>query len=103
MEEIKGSVASSRERFRTASRMWHLWLGFASAEDYSEAYETSPSRKRKPIESLWQAIVQQQRRARKVLLRSASIEQELRRMLKKDAQFRGMQKSAIEAIVQGHS
>ena len=101
MEEMKGSVASSRERFRTASRMWHLWLGFASAEDHSEAYEMNPSGKRKAIESPWQAIVQQQRRAREVLLRSANIEQELRRMLKKDAQFRGVQKSAIEAIVQG--
>jgi superfamily II DNA helicase RecQ len=102
VEEMKGSVASSRERFRTASRMWHLWLGFASAENHSETYETIQGGKRKPIESPWQAVVQQQRRAREVLLRSADIEQELRRMLKKDAQFRGMQKSAIEAIVQGH-
>lgn len=101
MDEMKGSVASERERFRTASRMWHLWLGFGSVDGHSDTYEFTPGGKRKPIESPWQEIVQQQRRAREVLLRSIHIETELCRMLKKPAQFRGMQRSAIEAIVRG--
>ena len=101
MEEMGGAVASTRERFRIASRMWHLWLGFVSAEDQSETHESTGIRKRKRIETPWEAIAQERRRARELLLRSVDPEQELRRMLGSDVRFRGEQKRAIEAIVRG--
>jgi RecQ family ATP-dependent DNA helicase len=101
MQEMKGSVASVREGFRTASRIWHMWLGFTSAEDAIDIYNATKDKKRKLALPPWEEAVQQRRRAREKLLNTVDIHQELRRMFPKDVTFRGVQEQAMRAIVRG--
>jgi superfamily II DNA or RNA helicase len=92
--EQAGAVADKRQQFRASSPDWHRFLGFqADVEDGKE----SRKRKRAPFES--EADEARIHRWQRLKI-DASAQQ---RMMGNTAEFRGMQKEAIEAIVAGKS
>ncbi|MGI4799967.1 MAG: DEAD/DEAH box helicase [Janthinobacterium lividum] len=105
LSEMSGSVAEQRKQFRQSSGMWHAFLGFASAEEEegAEQYKVNADRKRMksgPV-TAWEEQAEQTRVARWKWLKKVDLDDELKRMIGPDAEFRGTQKPAIEAIVRG--
>jgi superfamily II DNA helicase RecQ len=94
--EQAGAVADKRQQFRRSSADWHRFLGFQSAID--EGYACK-KRKRAPFES----EADESRMERLGRLRKMDVVAQLKRMMGKDAVFRGVQEEAIKAITAGES
>nr|GEZ17793.1 RecQ helicase L2 [Tanacetum cinerariifolium] len=93
--ELAGVVADRRQQFRASSTDWHRFLGFqADGED-----DNPRKRKRAPFE----CEADEARVDRWARLRKMDTAAQLQRMMGKTAEFRGVQKEAIEAIVAGRS
>ena len=94
--EQAGAVADKRQRFRASSTDWHRFLCFQSAV---EGQAGSKKRKRAPFET----EAEEGRIDRWARLRKMDAERELKRMMGKEATFRGVQGEAIQAITAGAS
>jgi hypothetical protein len=94
--EQAGAVADKRQQFRTSSTDWHRFLGFGAGAEEEKA---SKKRKRAPFES----EADEARIDRWGRLRRMDTAAQLQQMMGKAAEFRGVQKEAIEAIVAGKS
>jgi RecQ family ATP-dependent DNA helicase len=94
--EQAGAVADKRQQFRTSSTDWHRFLGFGAGV---EEGTTGKKRKRAPFES----EADEARIDRWGRLRKMDTTAQLQRMMGKTAEFRGVQKEAIDAIVAGQS
>jgi superfamily II DNA helicase RecQ len=94
--EQAGAVADKRQQFRMLSTDWHRFLGFqvGVADD-----DGCKKRKRAPFES----EADEARMDRWGRLRKMDTAAQLQRMMGKAAEFRGVQKEAIDAIVAGKS
>ena len=90
--EQAGAVADRRQRFRMSSTDWHRSLGFQAD---TEREEGCKKRKRAPFES----EADEARIERWARLRKMEAAAQLQRMMGKTAEFRGVQKEAIDAIV----
>lgn len=102
INERDGTVASTRARFRTVSCMWHLWLGFDTAFDHEGRDGSQKTGKRKTSEMPWEAVMEAKQAARWKHLRGADIQTSLQQMMRSGAaRFRGVQREAIQAIVEG--
>lgn len=102
ISERDGTVASTRARFRTVSCMWHLWLGFDTAFDHEGREGTQTKGKRKTSEMPWEAVMEAKQAARWKHLRGADTQAGLQQMMRSGAaRFRGVQREAIQAIVEG--
>lgn len=102
ISERDGTVASTRARFRTVSCMWHLWLGFDTAFDHEGRDGRQTIGKRKTSEMPWEAVMEAKQAARWKHLRGADIQTGLQQMMRSGAaRFRGVQREAIQAIVEG--
>ena len=94
--EQAGAVADRRRQFRMSSTDWHRFLGFqADMQDGEECKK----RKRAPFES----EADEARIDRWGRLRKMDTAAQLQRIMGKAAEFRGVQKEAIDAIVAGKS
>jgi superfamily II DNA helicase RecQ len=94
--EQAGAVADKRQQFRASSTDWHRFLGFqASQEDNTK----SRKRKRAPFES----EADEARIDRWQRLRKMDSSKQLKRMMGIEAEFRGVQREAIDAITAGES
>lgn len=96
--EGKFEVQSQKEQFRQVSQEWHRFLGFRSAHE-GAGFQGGTKRKR----SHWEAVNQEMQEMRWKQLKYANVQAKLEMILGPGAQFRGKQKPAIEAIMQGHS
>ena len=94
--ELAGAVAEKRQWFRASSTDWHRFLGFQSAVGEEDMLK---KRKRAPFES----EAEEGRIDRWVRLRKMDAAAQLRRMMGKEATFRGVQEDAIKAITAGKS
>ena len=94
--EQAGAVADKRQQFRASSGDWHRFLGFCDAEEEKTAIG---KRKRAPFES----EADEARMDRWGRLRKMDTTAQMKRMMGKTAEFRGVQKEAIDAIVAGKS
>ena len=94
--EQAGAVADKRQQFRMSSTDWHRFLGFGAGV---EEGTMSKKRKRAPFES----EADEARIDRWGRLRKMDTAAQLQRMMGKAAEFRGVQKEAIDAIVAGKS
>jgi superfamily II DNA helicase RecQ len=94
--EQAGAVADKRQQFRASSSDWHRFLGF---DDGGKGETTSKKRKRAPFES----EADEARMDRWGRLRKMDTTAQLQRMMGKTAEFRGVQKEAMAAIVAGES
>jgi hypothetical protein len=98
-ELMEGSnvVIGRREKFRHVSQEWHKFLQFKSAQETST--DAGQKRKRPSLDD----DMQHAQMARWKRLRTVDIHDELRQMLGDKAEFRGLQKSALEAIMENKS
>ncbi|KAF2008251.1 P-loop containing nucleoside triphosphate hydrolase protein, partial [Aaosphaeria arxii CBS 175.79] len=96
MMEQAGVVASRRSQFRMSSIDWHRLLGVGSVQEDKDAYK---KRKRAPYED----EADEARVDRWMRMRKMDTATPLQRMMGETAQFRGLQKEAIEAMVAGES
>ena len=94
--EQAGAVADRRQQFRTSSTDWHQFLGFQADREHEQGCR---KRKRAPFES----EADEARVDRWARLRKMDTAAQLQRMMGKTAEFRGVQKEAIDAIVAGKS
>ena len=94
--EQTGAVADKRQQFRASSMDWHRFLGFQSAMDEGCG---GKRRKRAPFESQ----AEESRVDRWQRLRKMNTGVQLKRMIGKEAMFRGVQEEAVKAIVSGES
>jgi RecQ family ATP-dependent DNA helicase len=94
--EQAGAVADKRQQFRASSTDWHRFLGFQGG---AEEETKSRKRKRAPFES----EADEARMDRWGRLRKMDTTAQLKRMMGKTAEFRGVQKEAIDAIIAGES
>jgi RecQ family ATP-dependent DNA helicase len=94
--EQAGAVADKRQQFRMSSTEWHRFLGFPVDMEHEEGCR---KRKRAPFES----EADEARIDRWGRLRKMDTAAQLQRMMGKAAEFRGVQKEAIDAIVAGKS
>jgi RecQ family ATP-dependent DNA helicase len=94
--EQAGAVASKRQQLRASSTNWHRFLGFQAGVDDGEK---SRKRKRAPFEN----EADDARIDRWQRLRKMDSSKQLKRMMGNEAEFRGVQKEAIEAITAGQS
>jgi RecQ family ATP-dependent DNA helicase len=95
-EEQAGAVADKRQQFRMSSTDWHRFLGFQAGVDDDDRCK---KRKRAPFET----EADEARIDRWGRLRKMDTAAQLQRMMGKAAEFRGVQKEAIDAIVAGKS
>jgi superfamily II DNA helicase RecQ len=93
--EQAGAVADKRQQFRALSTDWHRFLGVQGSVDE----KTSKKRNRAPFES----EADEARIDRWGRLRKMDTVAQLQRIMGKTAEFRGVQKEAIDAIVAGKS
>jgi superfamily II DNA helicase RecQ len=93
--EQAGAVADRRQQFRASSTDWHRFLGFQDVEEE----KSSKKRKRAPFES----EADEARIDRWGRLRKMDTTAQLKRMMSKTAEFRGVQAEAIQAIISGES
>lgn len=94
--ELAGVTADRRQAFRASSTDWHRFLGFPSAV---EAALDVKKGKKAPFES----EADEARIDRWGRLRKMDTTVQLQQMMGKTAEFRGVQKEAIAAIVAGES
>lgn len=98
IHEQPGTTAYRRQIFRVVSEDLHRWLLFPSATAHADGKGAAGPH------SPWQVEAEQHRVYWQLQLQEASLENELREMTGDDqAQFRGMQRPALEAIQQGRS
>jgi superfamily II DNA helicase RecQ len=93
--EQAGAVADRRQQFRTSSTDWHRFLGFQADMEHGGCRK----RKRAPFES----EADEARVDRWSRLRKMDTAAQLQRMMGKEAEFRGVQKESINAIIAGKS
>jgi hypothetical protein len=94
--EQAGAVADKRQQFRASSTDWHRFLGFQAGVDDGEK---SRKRKRAPFETeADEARIDRWQRLRKI-----DSSKQLKRMMGNEAEFRGIQREAINAITAGES
>ena len=91
-EEWRGTTTSEREGFRRVSRDWHRLIGWPSAKRGKEGDERV--QRRVKLEQEQRAIKREEK------MRSIDIEHQLRSMYGDRAEFRGIQKRALESIVE---
>jgi RecQ family ATP-dependent DNA helicase len=96
--EGNDTIISRRERFRRISQQWHRFLEFASTCPADPSHGRT-KRKRSSVEDEMDEV--QVQRWKK--LRTVDIQQALEDMYGAGAQFRGLQKPALEAIMRNES
>lgn len=99
-ELIEGSnvVISCREKFRQVSIRWHRFFEFGSAGSAGSSPDSGQKRKRSLEDDLQHAQMARWKR-----LKEVDIQDELKQMLGDKAEFRGLQKSALKAIMSNKS
>jgi superfamily II DNA helicase RecQ len=90
--EQAGAVAGKRQQFRASSSDWHRFLWFQKDQQEGMA---SKKRKRAPFES----EADEARMDRWERLQKMDTTAQLKRMMSKTAEFRGVQEAAMAAIV----
>jgi hypothetical protein len=93
--ELAGAVADKRQQFRASSTDWHRFLGF-QVDGEEKSWR---KRKQAPFE----CEADEARVDRWARLRKMDTAAQLQRIMGKTAEFCGMQKEAINAIVAGRS
>ncbi|KAG8630425.1 hypothetical protein KVT40_002044 [Elsinoe batatas] len=107
MQEMTGSVTEVRKGYRASSRMWHAFLRFPSATDGTgegTEYGTGDKRSRSDTDKViiqWQDGQERAQVARWKLARQIDLDMELRRAFGEEAEFRGQQREALQAIMRG--
>jgi superfamily II DNA helicase RecQ len=91
--ELAGSLTHLRQRFHSASQMWHRFLQFESS--YLSVHHGK--RYRDPFEDEYERL----HLARWKRIRDLDLDATLIKMLGEGSQFRGIQRAAIEAVVRG--
>jgi RecQ family ATP-dependent DNA helicase len=94
IRERDGVVESMRQQFRKVSETWHAFLKFESS---LEAENGSRKRKRAPFEEDWEDA----RIDRWKKLRRNDASRELKKLMGDEAEFRGIQQGAIQAVMRG--
>ena len=89
---------TQKEKYRQVSQEWHRFLGFKSA---TEGFGINVGTKRK--KSHWEHVNTEMQELRWKQLRYANVQAKLETMLGPGAQFRGKQRPAIDAVMQGQS
>ncbi|CAI7634108.1 unnamed protein product [Penicillium pancosmium] len=98
MQEAPGTVAFRRTMFRNISQDWHKFLGFPA--DSLATVRAEKKRKRAP----WEDEQQEDQLERRFKLAETKPEEALQHFMgSSTVRFRGIQKSAIQAIQQGFS
>ena len=93
-------VVSRREKFRHISQEWHKFWQFGSTGTNTEAsVNAGQKRKRETLEG----SMQNAQMARWKRLQTVDIREEMKQMLGDDAEFRGLQEPALEAIMKNKS
>jgi superfamily II DNA helicase RecQ len=95
--EGSNAVVGRREKFRHVSQEWHKFWQFKSAGQ--EASMNGQKRKRVTLEG----NTKDAQLARWKRLQTVDIREELKQMLGDEAEFRGLQKPALEAIMKNKS
>ena len=90
-------VIGRQEKFQQVSQEWHKFLQFKSAQETGT--DAGQKQKRPSLDD----DMQHAQMARWKRLRTVDIHDELRQMLGDKAEFRGLQKSALEAIMENKS
>lgn len=88
-------VIGRREKFRQVSIEWHKFFQFESAK----TMDSTQKRKRQSLDD----DIQHAQIARWKRLKTVDIQEELKQMLGDNAEFRGEQKPALEAIMANKS
>ena len=96
IRERDGVVESMRQQFRKVSETWH---GFLKFESSLEVENGSRKRKRAPFEEDWEEA----RADRWKKLRRMDGSRELKKLMGDEAEFRGVQQGAIEAVMRGEA
>jgi superfamily II DNA helicase RecQ len=89
---------TQKEKYRQVSQEWHRFLGFKSA---TEGFGINTGMKRK--KSHWEQVNKEMQELRWKQLKYANVQAMLEMILGAGAKFRGKQKPAIDAIMQGQS
>ncbi|KAL8991046.1 MAG: hypothetical protein Q9169_007961 [Polycauliona sp. 2 TL-2023] len=93
IREQDGVVEGMRQKFRRASENWHRFMGFQIP---GEGIHGEGKRK----QAGWEANAESGRRKRHRRMRTVDVDSELRQMMNDEqAEFRGFQKSVVEAIM----
>jgi len=102
-ELMEGSnvVISRREKFRQVSQEWHKFWQFGSAGTNTEEASVNAGQKRKRVTS--EGNTKDAQMARWKRLQTIDIREEMKQMLGDDAEFRGLQEPALEAIMKNKS
>ena len=95
--EMQGAIASQRESYFRASQEWHQFLGLDSSS-MTNGHKRKASKMMDPTDPAFES-----RLARVKRLRRMDLEGKLREMLGPEVEFRGIQRPAIEMIIQGLS
>jgi superfamily II DNA helicase RecQ len=99
--EGNNTVVGRREKFRHVSQEWHRFWQFRSVETNTENASINAGQKRKRVTS--EGNMQNAQMARWKRLQTVDIREELKQMLGDEAEFRGLQKPALEAIMKNKS
>ena len=95
--EGNDSIISRREKFRRISQSWHRFLEFASSRP--DPVSGGTKRKRSSVEDEMDEV----QAVRWKKLRTVDIQQALEDVCGRQAEFRGLQKPALEAIIRNES
>lgn len=105
LHEMNGSTAEMRKQFQQSSIMWHAFLRFESSTEMERDYEVKTGRKRQIVKTgfagTWKDDTERARIARWKFTKSVDVDKELKRMMGPQAEFRGTQRAAMEAIMRG--
>lgn len=108
IREMSGSIAEVRKGYKAASIMWHAFLRFGSVIDEEKRDGGVRSRKRKRFEGEeapvnWHDGMEKAQVLRWKLAKSLDLEVELKRVFGENATYRGQQKEALQAIMNGEA
>lgn len=105
IQEMSGSVVEVRKGFRASSVMWHAFLRFPSAMDGDDGEKRAGSKRGRSevgrVMINWQDGQERAQVGRWKLARQIDLDVELKRAFGEDAEFRGQQRAALEAIIRG--
>jgi RecQ family ATP-dependent DNA helicase len=101
--EGNNMVVGRREKFRRVSQEWHRFWQFGSAGTNTAGQEASINAGQKRKWVTLEGNIQHAQMARWKRLQTVDIREELKQMLGDEAEFRGLQKPALEAIMKNKS
>ena len=95
-------VKSKRDKYREFSKSWHKFLRFLSNIEDEQKFSQDEAKDKRKMTS-FQTKIENARMIRWKRLRKTNSRHELRRIMSSDSQFRDIQKSTIQAIMQEKS